>query len=207
MKVTYYNFGAIGTNCYIVWDEKTKDAFCVDIADGATDEYFEFITANKLNVKYMLITHSHADHTSSARIFKSRFPLAKFVISALDYKNMKRFSAPFADTVNFVIPDILVNGRDELDFGDKKIKVLATAGHTSGGVCYFIDNMLFCGDTVFHLSVGRTDLPTGSFDDMFKSIDKIKKLPECKIFPGHGETTTLSAEKADNPYFNYDTDN
>ncbi len=204
MKIVCFVFGSIGTNCYIVYNEKTKNAFCVDIADNASSAYFDFIDNEHINVKYMLLTHAHHDHVLSAKEFKAKYPQTKFVISKTDYENILNGKMHGVNSENFVEPDKLVDDNSLIKFEDKAIKVLATPGHTSGSVCYLFGDNLFCGDTVFKGSIGRTDLPTGSTSDIFKSINKIKQFNSLNLFPGHMEVTDLASEKKYNPYFNYE---
>lgn len=205
MKIVCFVFGNIGTNCYIVFDEETKNAFCVDIADNVSKDYFDFIDKEQLNIKFMLITHAHHDHVLSAREFKSRYEQTKFVISKIDYDNILNGSMRSVTADNFIEPDILVEDNSEIDFQDKKIIVIATPGHTSGSVCYLFGDNMFCGDTIFKGSVGRTDFPTGSTKELFKSINKLKQIDKnFNLFPGHMEVTDLMSEKKYNPYFNYE---
>lgn len=204
MKIVCFVFGDIGTNCYIVYDESTKNAFCVDIADNVSDSYFAFIEKEKLNVEYMLITHAHHDHVLSAGEFKSRYPQTKFVISKTDYENILEGKMHGVNADNFIKPDILVEDNSKIEFNDKQIKVIATPGHTSGSVCYLFGDNLFCGDTIFKGSIGRTDFPTGSTKEIFRSINKIKQYDSLNLFPGHMEVTDLLSEKKYNPYFNYE---
>lgn len=204
MKIVCFVFGNIGTNCYIAYDEKTKNAFCVDIADNVSGAYYNFIEKEKLYVKYMLLTHAHHDHILSAKDFKEHYPKTEFVISATDYQNILDGKMNYVSAENFVTPDILVEDNSVIEFQSDVIKVIQTPGHTSGSVCYLFKDNLFCGDTVFKGSIGRTDLPTGSTKDIFKSIDKIKKFDSLKLFPGHMDVTDLDTEKKYNPYFNYE---
>ena len=98
-------------------------------------------------------------------------------------------------------PDILLHDGDRLPFAGRVITVLHTPGHTAGSVCFLIDDCLFSGDTLFAGTVGRTDLPSGSSGDMLTSAARLAALPgEYKIYPGHGEATTLSRERISNPY-------
>lgn len=204
MKIVMFVFGNIGTNCYIVFDEKTKNAFCVDIADNASSAYFDFIDKEQLNIKYMLLTHAHHDHVLSAKEFKRRYEQTKFVMSKTDYENILNGKINAVSAENFIVPDIFVEDNSQITFQNDIIKVIATPGHTSGSVCYLFADNLFCGDTVFKGSIGRTDLPTGSTEEIFKSIQKIKQFHHLNLFPGHMEVTDLTSEKKYNPYFNYE---
>ena len=205
MKIVCFVFGDIGTNCYIVYNEESKNAFCVDIADNVSKAYFDFIEKEKLNINYMLITHAHHDHVLSAVEFKKRYKHTKFVISKIDYNNILNGSIHGVNRDNFVEPDILVEDNSTIDFYGKTISVIATPGHTSGSVCSLFEANLFCGDTVFKGSVGRTDFPTGSTKQLFKTINKLKQIDKnFNLFPGHMEVTDLMSEKKYNPYFDYE---
>ncbi len=193
-------FGLIGTNCYI-YSDGGRNAFAVDMADGVTDEYFDYIEKNELNMRYLLLTHAHFDHTKSVKKFIKKYPECIVIISREEYKNICTSSYPFISKNELGCEPKTVDDGDILKFGDNEIKVISTPGHSSGSVCYLIDNELFCGDTVFKNTVGRCDLKTGDFNLIMKSVEKIKKLPECNIYPGHMELTTLTDEKKYNPYF------
>jgi glyoxylase-like metal-dependent hydrolase (beta-lactamase superfamily II) len=106
---------------------------------------------------------------------------------------------------NVVVKDVTyLKDNDVLELAGCKIEVLATPGHTMGGCCYYIkeDNILFSGDTLFHASVGRSDFPTGNFDQMEQAIrERLFVLPdETVVYPGHMDTTTIQYEKAHNPF-------
>ena len=104
---------------------------------------------------------------------------------------------------NVEIPKITkyIDENVEFSIGDKKIKVISTPGHTVGGVCYFVDDKLFTGDTIFLESIGRTDLPTGNLKTLRQSLKKLAALTEdYPIYPGHEESTTLFTEKKRNPF-------
>jgi glyoxylase-like metal-dependent hydrolase (beta-lactamase superfamily II) len=97
--------------------------------------------------------------------------------------------------------DTRLKDGDELTFDGGVIKIIHTPGHTKGGVCFLADDNLFSGDTLFQQSVGRTDLPGGNMTTLLTSLEKLKQLPDAvKVFPGHGESTTIGEEKLSNPY-------
>lgn len=202
MRVKSFQCGENFTNCYIVYEENTKDCFLVDVSDRLSREYFLFLENNSLKPLYLLLTHGHYDHTKDILSFKKKYPDTKIVISQKDYENILNNTYVFCKNELFCKPDILVADFDSLDFSGKKIKVLATPGHTDGSVCYLYENMCFCGDTVFSGSVGRTDLPTGSFTEILKSVNKIKNLGDYKLYPGHMEETDIKTEKRYNHFFN-----
>ncbi|OQB15922.1 MAG: putative metallo-hydrolase [Firmicutes bacterium ADurb.Bin193] len=135
------------------------------------DKIIDAVNAGGYAVKYITYTHSHFDHVGALNEIKGKY------------------NAPVI--------------RDVTDFtvGKYKIEVIKTPGHTSDGVCFKCENYLFSGDTLFHLSVGRTDLPTGNFEELKKSIKQLYLLPEDTIvLPGHGFKTTIGKEKHENPY-------
>lgn len=201
MKVKIFSMGENYTNCYIVYDEKTAEAFCVDVCDRINEKYFDFIHQKKLNVRYLFLTHGHYDHTQDILTFKAHFPDTKIIISKIDFNNIEAHLPVFCDTKQFVSPDVLCENGSEYSFADSKVRVLATPGHTSGSVCFIYENMIFCGDTVFHQSIGRTDLPTGSFFDIMQSVQKISMMGDYKLLPGHMDVTDIATEKRVNGYF------
>lgn len=139
------------------------------------DEYEKIIENTKnLNVKAILITHNHFDHIGALSKFKN--------IDIYDYKNLKEQT--------YIIDKF-------------KFEVIKTKGHSNDSLTYYFkqSNDMFVGDFIFKNSIGRTDLETGNMDEMLKSIKKIKKYPkETKLYPGHGETTTLETELKNNPF-------
>ena len=201
MKTVCFEQGSIGTNCYIVFDEQTRKGFCVEISDRACESYYRFIDEENIDICYMLLTHGHYDHTQDIATFHKNYPRAKIVISQTDYANIQKGLDVFCDAAVFPQPDILCTQESVLSFGNTKIKVIETPGHTSGSVCYCIDNLLFCGDTVFKGSIGRTDLPTGSFCEIMQSVKKIATLGNYKLLPGHMEVTDIATQIIENPYF------
>ncbi|MBR2589438.1 MAG: MBL fold metallo-hydrolase [Clostridia bacterium] len=201
MKTVCFEQGSIGTNCYIVFDENSHKGFCVDISDHASASFYRFIKEEKIELIYLLLTHGHYDHTQDIGAFHREFPYTKIVISQIDYENIQAGLDVFCEASIFPKPDILCTKDSELTFSQKPIQVIETPGHTSGSVCYLFENMLFCGDTVFKGSIGRTDLPTGSFCDIMQSVKKIASLGNLKLLPGHMETTDIATQLIENPYF------
>lgn len=198
--------GDLATNTYIVTDTESGECAVVDPAIES-DELLASIE-NK-NVKYILLTHGHFDHIGGANsvkaqtgaqvvIHKKEKPFLSDIVLNLfswkysDHKHIKSISA-----------DILTDDGAEIPFGDGKIKVMHTPGHTMGGVCYIFENdrVLFSGDTLFNLSAGRTDLPTGNAREELKSLAKIGDLEgDYTVYPGHEAATTLQFERENNRY-------
>ena len=191
-KLTALTVGSIGTNCYIVYDETSKAAVVIDPGDEAALVEAR-IKALGLRVLAILLTHGHFDHGGDvARI-------------------RRRTGAPvYLHPADRALPSWLTHGLradrsydegDEPEFEGLRFRVLHTPGHTPGGVCLLCGDWLFAGDTLFAGSCGRTDLPGGSWQQMAASLRRLAALPgDYKVFPGHGEQTTLSAERESNPY-------
>ena len=151
------------------------------------------------DVKAILITHAHFDHIASAQTLK-RVLKAKIYLHKADLKLLP-LSRIVAATygIEWTDPeiDISLSNDEVLELDDLIIKVLHTPGHTPGSVCFLInDSMLFTGDTLFKGGIGRTDFPGGDWNSMISSLRRLSKLPDnIIVYPGHGESTTLGAEK------------
>jgi len=204
IKVKCFPVGALSANCYFVTADN-DESLLIDTGAPAKelDRIINEFGADKL--KYILLTHGHFDHFANTAAVKREYPNVKIVISekekdftTRDNLNLSLF---FDGTIEHFDADILVNDGDELPFGKYKIKVLATPGHTIGGVCYIIDDSIFTGDTLIAGTTGRTDFPTGSIADMRKSIARLAAIEgDLNVYCGHGESTRLGYER-DNNYF------
>ena len=195
--------GIYDANCYIVMDEKTKDAVVLD--PGGDGEMLErAIKDMAANVKGILLTHGHMDHVGGVEYLSDKLN-APFYISKIDEEYMEKDNYVFGSIRN--ANGYLEDGND-LSFGSLNIKVIATPGHTKGGLCFLIEDKLFTGDTLFQGSIGRTDFIGGSFPEIINSI-KTKLLPlgdEIEVYPGHGPKSSIGYEKGYNMYLNdYDS--
>ncbi|MBI5888883.1 MAG: MBL fold metallo-hydrolase [Deltaproteobacteria bacterium] len=198
--------GPLQVNCYIYWDEKTKDAFVIDAGEEA-DLIEHLVRTNGLNVLNIIHTHGHFDHVGAGeRLRKAlKAPIAihkdDLPLMAGAHEDAMRFGIK---TPKQPLPDIMLKDGDTLKAGSLTLEVLHTPGHTKGGICLYSrsEGLLFTGDTLFAGSVGRTDLEGGSFEDLINSIrTKILPLNETTlIFPGHGLSTTLKREKKSNQF-------
>lgn len=202
--------GQLETNCYILGDEKSKDALCID-PGGKVDEIMAAVNKAKLSIKYIINTHGHFDHIGGNGPLK-KITGAKLAIHSKDVALLEsavlQGAAFGADAVSSPQPDILLKDDDKIKIGNLAISVIHTPGHSQGGICLFVkstdnnEEILFTGDTLFAGSIGRTDLPGGSYKEIIDSI-KNKILPlgdNVKLFPGHGPETTIGREKKFNQF-------
>ncbi len=189
------------TNTYLVYDPETKDCIIIDPATECLP-MFEQIRHLGLTPSYIVLTHGHGDHTGGIYFYREKFPGIQVVASAKEREFMLDRAASLGS--GDVTADIWVKGDTDFEAGSLKMKLIATPGHTEGGMCiYFEDEgILFSGDTLFFSSVGRTDLPGGSIDKLMKSLkEKLFVLPDSvKVFPGHESATTIGYEKRYNPF-------
>ena len=192
MAITSLAVGSIGTNCYIVYQEATKNAVVIDPSDEASLVEAR-IAALGLKVRAILLTHGHFDHGGDADRIRKR-------CGAPVYLHPADRALPSWLTHGLRADEELADGQ-VLDFDGLRFRVLHTPGHTPGSVCFLCEGSLFAGDTLFAGSCGRTDLPGGSWPDMCASLRRLAELEgEYAVYPGHGEETLLSAERRENPY-------
>lgn len=198
MNIHKMQVGIYSANCYILWDNNSYEAAVVD-PGGDVNSIYKFIKDNKLNVKYILLTHGHIDHCGGIEELKN-IVNAPIGVNENDMILMKNGEYMFGNLSKNV--DILLHENDLFKVGDIKIRCLETPGHTPGGMSFLAENCVFTGDTLFSLSIGRTDLPGGNFDDIINSIkNKLLILPEDTIvYPGHGIETSIGREKKYNSF-------
>ena len=192
MKLTSLTVGSIGTNCYIVYNEATKSAVVIDPSDEAVLAEAR-IEALGLDVKAVLLTHGHFDHSGEAGKLADKLGVPIWMHPA---------DKALPSWLTHGLPQTrdLADG-DTLEFADLRFSVLHTPGHTPGSVCFRWEDKLFAGDTLFAGSCGRTDLPGGSWKEMAASLRRLAALEgNAAVYPGHGEPTTLEEERRDNPY-------
>ena len=206
MKVGKFVLGPVATNCYIGINEETKESFIVDPAT-CPPEFVSYIKNAGLTVKAVLLTHGHFDHIMGLDALLKEFPVPVYAHEAerdvLESEQLNSSASMLGQPYSFSGADYVTN-RQELRIAGFEIRVVYTPGHTIGGCCYYIEKekTLFSGDTLFHGSVGRTDLPTGSMGQLVSSVrDRLFVLPDdTKVYPGHMEETTIGYEKKYNPF-------
>jgi len=205
MKYKIYNLDvSLGTNTYLVWDEVSKDACIIDPSNKG-QKILDFIKENNLNVKLIINTHAHYDHIGGNIFFKESLNIpvctSKEASEAITDPK-KNLSAYTGNEVRSPKADKILNDKDVIKLGDKKLTIITTPGHSACGISIYCDNLLFSGDTLFAESVGRTDLPGGNLDDLLTGIHKkLLVLPEdTQIFPGHGPETSIGIEAKTNPF-------
>lgn len=207
MKIKKLILGPVQTNCYLVFNDDTKEGIIIDPADSA-DRIIA--TVGNLQVKPVgiLLTHGHFDHILAADFLNEHYGSSTYIHSEeADLASNPRLNASKSfGMYGTAKADELAEDGEVLHLAGFSIKVLHTPGHTKGGACYYFEEeqVLFSGDTLFAQSVGRTDLPTGSYGTLIRSIkEKLFTLPEkTLVFPGHGEETTIEYEIQYNPYVN-----
>ncbi len=198
--------GPIEANTYVIFDEKSKEAIIIE-ASGDANSIKKELDALGANLKYILLTHGHFDHVFAVNDVKKLYPKAQVYIHKEDEvltQNIALQCAHFGiDGVERPKIDKYIDENTELCFGDNKIKIIHTPGHSKGSLCYLIKNDLFSGDTLFFEEIGRCDLFGGSFSEIEKSIrNKIFTLDKSIIVhPGHGQDTSVGHEIKHNAYF------
>ncbi len=205
VKIGRMTLGVCATNSYFLYREGGAEVIFVDPADRGT-EIYEALQSRGLSVTAILLTHAHFDHIlgveklrelSGAKLYALE---PEKVVCQDAYVNL---SAQNGRKVT-VAPDVWLSDGQEIELAGISIRVIATPGHTIGSACYYIEgsNILVSGDTLFEYSIGRTDFPTGSLSRLVRSIkEKLFVLPEeVRVFPGHGDSTTIGAEKQYNPF-------
>ena len=196
MQVKVLQVGPIGTNCYLLEDEKAHVAAVIDPGDEA-GRILQVIKDDGVDVKYILLTHGHYDHTTAVPELHQALPQAEIYIHKADANGAGSRLFPLAGQ----IPDLkFYDEGDALTLGELTIQVLHTPGHSTGSVTLKVGDVLFCGDTLFAGSCGRTDLAGGSYDEIMASLKKLGELPgDYHVCPGHDVTSTLERERRSNP--------
>jgi len=203
MQIETVPVGQLDTNCYLVFDEASREAMVIDPGDEP-DRIRASIDARKLQPTTIIFTHAHYDHVCAVRELKDAYQ-ARILMhedEARTYaETKKRCLAWGYEETDFPPPDMTVRENDEVRLGKAYFRVIHTPGHTPGGICIYGEGLLFAGDTLFHGSVGRTDLPGGSMPDLLQSLGKLALLdPSTRVLCGHDVETTIGIELRLNPF-------
>lgn len=197
MKVKMMQVGPIGTNCYILEDEKAHVAAIIDPGDEA-DQILSVMREEDVSVEYILLTHGHYDHTTAVPELHKAYPQAKIYIHQADANGAGSRLFPLAGQVEGLLT---YDEGDTLTLGSLTLEVLHTPGHSKGSVTLRVGDVLFTGDTLFAGSCGRTDLAGGSYEEILASLKRLGELEgNFHVLPGHEGTSTLDQERKFNPY-------
>ncbi len=207
VEIFKFTVGPLFVNSYLITNLKGEGIVIDPGAEG--EKIVNFIKNNNIELKYLINTHGHPDHTGNNWLLKENFPDVK---TGINYNDLPFLDIEKIDLFNFremlnikyiPSPDFHIDEGDLISLENISIKILHTPGHSPGSVILVLsEKIIFSGDTLFRESIGRTDLPGGNYSEIIKSIrEKILKFPDdTDIFPGHGETTFLGHEKENNPF-------
>ena len=210
IKVEKFVFSPFSENTYVIWDDETKETIIVD--PGCFDEseennLSEFISKNELKIAYLINTHCHIDHIFGCAFIKENYnpvflapekdlPLLQNAVKQAEMFGVEIKTPPQPD--QYLSEDLV------LSLNQSEIKFIFTPGHTPGEFCLYLKNekILISGDVLFKEGIGRTDLWGGNYDTLINSVNtKLLLLPsDVKVYPGHGEETTIGYEKVHNPF-------
>ena len=197
--------GSVGTNCYIVHKKDSEHCFVVDPGDSG-DKIANYIRDQKMILDHILLTHGHFDHATGARELADAFGIKIYA-----YEGEKETLENPQINASWMMGEKLVFSADEflrdeqeIDLAGFHIRVLFTPGHTPGGCCYYFpyEDVVFTGDSLFCMSIGRTDFEKGSMSDLVRSVkEKLMALPDrTTVYPGHNDITSIENERMYNPY-------
>ena len=211
MKVSRFTFNMFGVNTYILWDDISKDAIIIDpgmVNDSEQKIIDQFIEKNNLKLSHLVNTHMHIDHAFGVQYMKNRYNL-KFECNIDDQFLAQRLNEQAA---MFGLPisieelqiDVNLKNGDKIYVGDEELRILHVPGHSPGSIVLYApqSSFIISGDVLFNSSIGRTDLPGGSYPQLISAInEKLMTMPEdVVVYPGHGNETSIGQEKSNNPY-------
>lgn len=205
IKIEMFNLlPAFQTNTWLIWDDIGKEALLIDPA-APESSLVDFVKKRGLKIQGIVNTHGHGDHIGGNSYYQEAFA-CPIMIHEADQKmlldNKKNLSEFMGSPLKLVPADRLLKDGDIIELGTQQLKVIHTPGHTPGGICLLTGKFLISGDTLFEMSIGRTDFPRGSHEQIISSIkNKLFTLPDdTVVFPGHGPRTTIGMEKLNNPF-------
>lgn len=209
MQVAQFTFNEFSENTYVLFDE-TKQCVIVDpgcYKASEQEELTRFIKDNGLTPNMLINTHCHIDHILGNAFVANKYniPLYMHEQELETYEGTSRWAQLFGMVIEEIPSNrIYLNEGDEVAFGNTKLQVLFTPGHSVASLSFYeaVSQQLISGDVLFYQSIGRTDLPGGNFDTLIQSIKtKLFTLPnETVVYSGHGPKTTIGTEKSTNPF-------
>ena len=210
MNIRRFACNMLEENCYVVSDD-TGDCVVIDCGayyDNERAAIVNYIRDNQLNPVHLLVTHGHLDHNFGNNPIYDEFGL-KPEASEMDDNLMRALGRQaevmYSMRLNYDFPEVgkHLTANETITFGTHKLRVLTTPGHSRGSICFVCDaeKVVFTGDTLFRMSVGRTDFEGGSTQQIIDSLHRLAKLPDdMVVLPGHGPQSTIGDEKKFNPY-------
>lgn len=206
MQIRNAIIGMCATNTYFVWNEENNEGIIIDPA-GDQERIFDRVNQYGFKVVAILITHGHFDHVFALDEVRNKYKVPAYIgineKEVLATPNLNLTSS-FLGRFISLEADVYLNDGEEFTLAGMNIRAIEVPGHTVGGMCYYFvdDNVVFSGDTLFAGSVGRSDFPGGSGRALVLGIQKgLYVLPdETKVYPGHGDDTTIGYEKVHNPF-------
>jgi len=204
LKVLKLPVDPLASNCYLAWDTENNEAVVID-PGGEAERIIKEIDRLKLNLRYILNTHGHVDHIAANGRLKDRYGVPLLIHEA-DAPMLAdpdlNMSAFYGFPVTSPKQDGFLVSGEKVAFGDLALEIIHTPGHSPGGVSFYSKEVVFSGDVLFFGSIGRYDLPNGDGELLIRSIkENLLALPEnTRVFPGHGQNTTIGMEKKCNPF-------
>lgn len=204
MQIDHVYVGPVDTNCYVISCAETGEAAVID-PGGSCAEILALAKQKGLEITQIINTHGHGDHIAANGELKAATGAVILIHTAdADFLTDSRRSLLSFMGVKLQLPpaDRLLNDGDTIQVGKFTLEVLHTPGHTPGGICLKGDSVIFTGDSLFAGSIGRTDFPGGSYQNLIDSIQTKLMVydDDMVIYPGHGPESTLGVERMSNPY-------
>ncbi|MBM3248274.1 MAG: MBL fold metallo-hydrolase [Candidatus Omnitrophica bacterium] len=191
--------GPYQANCYILAEKEGSEAIIID-PGGDYNKIKKAIDKYELIPKIVINTHGHIDHIGANDKFRLPVYIHKDDANCL-LDSKRNMSAFLGSPVALDSKIKTLNDKDKITLGKLSLEVIHTPGHTPGGICLKIGDIVFTGDTLFYGGIGRTDFPYASEEKMRESLKKLMSLPDkIKIFPGHGQASSIGEEKKSNPF-------